>query len=63
MTILFIPDVFSSLFVQDIVKKIENTQTDNRDRPLQRVEIAESGIIPVEKPFDVTKDGVFSESI
>ena len=40
------------------MKKIENTQTDSRDKPLQKVEIADSGIIPVETPYEETKDGV-----
>ncbi|XP_042858507.1 peptidyl-prolyl cis-trans isomerase 5-like [Penaeus japonicus] len=41
----------------DIVRAIERTQTKN-DRPVQDVVIADSGVIPVEVPFSVTKDGV-----
>lgn len=40
----------------DVVRKIEKTKTDGRDRPLKDVIIAESGTIEVEKPFAVAKE-------
>jgi peptidyl-prolyl cis-trans isomerase B (cyclophilin B) len=40
----------------DVVRKIESTKTDSRDKPVQDVTIADSGIIPVEEPFSVTRD-------
>ncbi|XP_020790325.1 peptidyl-prolyl cis-trans isomerase B [Boleophthalmus pectinirostris] len=42
----------------DVVKKIESTKTDGRDKPLKDVVIANCGTLPVEKPFGVTKEGV-----
>lgn len=42
--------------LQDVVRKIESTKTDSRDKPVQDVTIADSGIIPVEEPFSVTRD-------
>lgn len=44
------------LLYQDIVRKIEKTDTDTRDRPAKDVKIADCGSIPVEKPFQVQKD-------
>lgn len=46
------------LFSQDVVKKIENVQTGSADRPVQKVEITQSGVIDVPEPFEVAKDGV-----
>jgi len=46
------------LFSQDVVKKIENVQTGSADKPVQKVEITQSGVIDVPEPFEVTKDGV-----
>jgi len=40
----------------DIVRKIEKAGTDNRDRPLADVVIADSGAETVEEPFAVSKD-------
>ncbi|MBN3277215.1 PPIB isomerase, partial [Polyodon spathula] len=40
----------------DVVKKIEATKTDGRDRPLKDVVIADSGKIEVEKPFAIAKE-------
>jgi len=37
----------------DVVKKIETTKTNGRDRPIKDVVIADSGVIEVEKPFEV----------
>lgn len=39
----------------DIVRKIEATKTDGRDKPVKDVVIADSGTITVEKPFSVAK--------
>lgn len=41
---------------QDVVRKIEQTKTDGRDRPLHDVVIVDSGEIKVEKPFAVAKE-------
>lgn len=41
---------------QNVVSKIEEAKTDGRDRPLQDVEIVDSGVIEVEKPFAVAKE-------
>lgn len=38
-----------------IVRQIEATTTDGRDRPAKDVVIANSGSIPVEEPFAVEK--------
>ncbi|KAL9987175.1 hypothetical protein ACROYT_G001433 [Oculina patagonica] len=40
----------------DVVKKIEKTNTDGRDRPVKEVKIADSGSLPVDKPFPVKKE-------
>ena len=37
----------------DVIRQIENGQTDPRDRPLQEVKIADAGSLPVEEPFAV----------
>jgi len=39
----------------DVVRKIEASNTDNRDKPVKDVEIADSGILKVETPFTVEK--------
>ncbi|XP_064110504.1 peptidyl-prolyl cis-trans isomerase 5-like [Macrobrachium nipponense] len=39
----------------DVVKAIENTQTDGRDRPINEVKIADSGEDAVEQPFSVPR--------
>ncbi|KAL5021872.1 hypothetical protein ScPMuIL_001027 [Solemya velum] len=36
-----------------IVHAIENTLTNNKDMPLEECKITESGVLPVERPFDV----------
>ena len=41
-----------------MVKKIEGVQTTNESKPLQKVEITQSGVIDVPEPFEVSKDGV-----
>ncbi|KAK9952049.1 hypothetical protein ABG768_017909 [Culter alburnus] len=40
----------------DVVRKIEGTKTDGRDKPLKDVIIHDSGKIEVEKPFAVAKE-------
>merc|ERR1711872_119785 len=42
----------------DVVQAIEQTKTDGTDKPVQDVEIADSGSLPVDKPFEVTKEEV-----
>ena len=42
-----------------MVRKCEGVQTDENDRPLQRVEIFDSGILPLKKTYLVSK----SESV
>lgn len=37
----------------EIVREIEATKTDSRDRPAADVEIADSGVIAVDAPFNV----------
>merc|ERR1712071_201127 len=39
-----------------VVRKIENTKTDGRDKPAKDVVIADSGSLPVDAPFAVTKE-------
>ena len=43
----------------DVVKKIEGSSTDGRDKPTKDVVIADSGVIEVENPFEAPKEGVF----
>merc|ERR1712002_1041269 len=40
----------------DVVRKIESTKTDGRDKPTAECLIAASGVLEVETPFHVTKD-------
>jgi len=42
----------------EVVKKIEGTKTDGRDRPSKDCVIADSGHIEVETPFAVEKKGI-----
>jgi len=37
----------------DVVRKIERSKTDGRDKPLKDIEIYDSGEIPVDAPFEV----------
>merc|ERR1712079_128816 len=39
----------------DVVRRIEEQQTDEGDRPTKDVQIADSGSLPVDKPFAVEK--------
>lgn len=41
---------------EDVVRKIEATKTDSRDKPLKDVVIVNSGKIEVEKPFGIAKE-------
>lgn len=41
---------------QDVVRKVENTKTDSRDKPLKDVTIVDCGTIEVEKPFAIAKE-------
>lgn len=43
---------------QDVVRKIEDTKTGSNDRPVKEVVIADSGDLPVDKPFEVEKEAV-----
>ena len=45
-----------SFFFQDVVKRIEATKTDSRDKPLLEVSIRDSGKIDVDKPYAVAKE-------
>ncbi|KAJ7398746.1 Casein kinase I isoform gamma-1 [Pitangus sulphuratus] len=40
----------------DVVRKVENTKTDSRDKPLKDVAIVDCGTIEVEKPFAIAKE-------
>ncbi|CAN0260325.1 peptidyl-prolyl cis-trans isomerase B isoform X2 [Lampetra fluviatilis] len=40
----------------EVLKKMEETKTDGRDRPLKDCIIADSGTVPVEKPFAIAKE-------
>jgi len=40
----------------DVVRKIESTKTDSRDKPEKEIKIADSGIIPVDEPFAVARE-------
>ncbi|XP_069452340.1 peptidyl-prolyl cis-trans isomerase B [Ovis canadensis] len=40
----------------DVVRKVESTKTDGRDKPLKDVTIADCGRIEVEKPFAIAKE-------
>lgn len=51
------PALFSCLCSpQDVVRKVESTKTDSRDKPLKDVTIADCGTIEVEKPFAIAKE-------
>ncbi|XP_072838156.1 peptidyl-prolyl cis-trans isomerase B [Pogona vitticeps] len=40
----------------DVVRKVENTKTDSRDKPLKDVVIVDCNTIEVEKPFAIAKE-------
>uniref|UniRef100_A0A915HH57 Peptidyl-prolyl cis-trans isomerase n=1 Tax=Romanomermis culicivorax TaxID=13658 RepID=A0A915HH57_ROMCU len=39
----------------DVIRKIESTETGANDRPVKACRISDSGSLPVDKPFEVTK--------
>ena len=43
-------------FIQDVVRKIENTNKGPNDKPVEDVVIAKAGSIPVDTPFTVTNE-------
>ncbi|XP_063170305.1 peptidyl-prolyl cis-trans isomerase B isoform X2 [Candoia aspera] len=40
----------------DVVRKVESTKTDSRDKPLKDVIIADCNVIEVEKPYAIAKE-------
>ncbi|KAF6132214.1 peptidylprolyl isomerase B [Phyllostomus discolor] len=40
----------------EVVRKVESTKTDGRDKPLKDVIVADCGKIEVEKPFAIAKE-------
>ncbi|GCB85040.1 hypothetical protein scyTo_0025745, partial [Scyliorhinus torazame] len=40
----------------DVVRLVESSKTDNRDKPLKDVVIADCGKIVVEKPYAIAKE-------
>jgi len=40
----------------DVIRKIEAVKTNRRDRPMKDVKISDSGSLPLDKPFHVSKD-------
>lgn len=48
--------MFFSLCFQNVVRKIENSKTDARDRPEKDVVIADCGVLTVDEPFAVEKE-------
>lgn len=44
------------LILQDIVRKIEQTETDLKDKPKKDVVIADSGAETIAEPFSVSRD-------
>nr|UMA82408.1 venom-related protein peptidyl-prolyl isomerase [Conus ebraeus]UMA82683.1 venom-related protein peptidyl-prolyl isomerase [Conus ebraeus] len=45
-----------------VVRKIEGTRTGDRDKPVKDVVIVDSGSLPVDEPFSVSKDPVSEEN-
>ncbi len=45
----------------DVVHKIERSETDDRDKPVANCVIVKSGLIFVDSPFTVSKEGVEEE--
>lgn len=43
---------------QDVAYKVMNNPTDNSDRPIKPVKIADVKVIQVDQPFVVAKEGV-----
>jgi hypothetical protein len=48
--------LFINLIFQDVIRKIENTKTDSRDRPVNDVTIVDCGAEEVSEPFSVSKE-------
>lgn len=48
--------VVTTFLLQDVVRKIEQTSTDSRDKPQKDVMIADCGAETVTEPFSVSKD-------
>lgn len=44
------------LFFQDVVRKIESTETDRSDKPKKDVVIADSGAETIPEPYSVDKE-------
>lgn len=40
----------------EVVEALGKTKTDSGDKPLKRVVIVDSGILPLSQPFDVNDD-------
>lgn len=45
----------------DVVRQIEYTATDEKDKPIQDVIVSDSGSLPVYRPFSVTRAPVFEK--
>lgn len=43
-------------YLQDVVRKVENTKTDGRDKPAKDISIADCGAEVISEPFAVSKD-------
>lgn len=54
--LLTCPALLLPPFLQEVVRKVESTKTDGRDKPLKDVIIADCGKIEVEKPFAIAKE-------
>lgn len=42
--------------LQDVIRKIESTKTDGRDRPSKDIVISDCGAEVIQEPFAVSKD-------
>ena len=42
----------------DIIREIESLETNDKDSPLQNTVIGDCGVIEVDEPFEVAKEGV-----
>ena len=54
---------FSIIFSQDVVRECEKVPTDKHDRPLQKIEIYDSGVLPLTKPFLVAKSNAIPNEL
>lgn len=48
--------LFLVSWFQTVVRKIEKTKTDGRDKPEKDVVIADSGVLDVPEPFSVPRE-------